>query len=139
MKITNLLIIGFGSSLILFMATEAKSQINLQTGKTRIQTNSSGGMSISTDRTQINVSGENTTINTDSDNFHNWDDYYFDEDDYSFDNHRLSPHGRQPRSINEQTQQRLNSRMTCYQENRQTTKIVGSNRTVEQTSTSNCP
>ena len=126
MKPKNLLIIGFCSFLTLFIADQAKSQINVQTDNAKIQTDSAGGISISTDNTKIDVAGERKTIKTNN-NVYDWDDYYFDRQ-------RVYRRRQQPRSIRNHN----HSSKTCYQESRQTTEIVGSHRRVEQSSTSNC-
>ena len=122
MKPTNLLIIGFCSFLTLFIAHQAKSQINVQTDNAQIRTDSAGGISISTDNTKIDVAGERN-----NNNVYDWDDYYFDRQ-------RVYRRRQQPHSIRNHNQ----SRKTCYQENRQTTQTVGSHRRVEQSSTSSC-
>jgi hypothetical protein len=103
----------FCSWIIPFLPQEAKSQIKLETDKTRIQTHSGGGISISTDRPSINIPRRNTRTNN-RNNFDDWNNYYF-RDDYSFD-----------------------SRTICSQQNRQTTRIVGSHREVQQHSTLSC-
>lgn len=118
MKPINLLIITFCSSLTLFISSDVKAQINVQTGNTTIRTSPTGG---------INISTPGAKINTRSNNINDWDDYYFDEDGYLLNNYQTSPNmnGR-------------NFRTGCRQQTRQTTQVTGSNRRTVQRSTSNC-
>ena len=116
---TNIFIIALFSSLSFLTAEQAHSQIQIRTGNTTVRTNSSGGVSVSTPNTSINVSDD-------------WDDYYYAPDTYySSDKERMFPYGH---SISEQNKWR----QVCYQRNRQMTRISGSHRGITQRRSFNC-
>jgi hypothetical protein len=115
MKQKNLFLITLCSSLTLFISTEVKGQITVETSKNKVQTSSEG----------IRISNKETNINVSDD----WNDYYFDPDAYySPGNYQVFPYTIRPTSISGK----------CYQENRQITRISGSHRRTVQRSFVNC-
>lgn len=125
MKFTKFLIIS--ASLILFTPTMVEAQVNIQTGKTRIQTDS-GGVNISTDGVNINTNDDKIFLDID--------------DDYNYTDRNLSrpldwSRYRYQRAIPERGQI-TKTGTTCSQQSTQSTTINGSNRQVNQSNVSHC-